>query len=64
MFLFAPSPRFFHDDMPSQLTAKIKTLEDAGSLSDVPAYLPRITQYGFRREEDLDKYDALDMAEQ
>ena len=45
--------------MLAQLTVRIKTLEDAGSLSDVP-----ITQYGFRREEDFDKYDALAMAEQ
>jgi len=34
-----------------------------GPLS-VPARLSRITQYGFRREEDFDKYDALAMAEQ
>ena len=30
----------------------------------VPVRLSRITQYGFRREEDFDKYDALAMAEQ
>ena len=47
--------------MLAQLTARIKTLEDASSLSDVPARLSRITQYGFRREED---FDALAMAEQ
>ena len=47
-----------------QLSTRIKTLEDAGSISDVPARLSRITQYGFRREEDFDKYDALAMAEQ
>ena len=40
----------------------IKTLEDAGN--DVPAHLSKITSYGFRREEDFDKYDALNMAEQ
>ena len=50
--------------MLAQLSARIKTLEDAGSLSDVPARLSRITQYGFRREEDFDKDDALAMAEQ
>lgn len=50
--------------MLAQLTARIKTLEDAGSLFDVPARLSRITQYGLRREEDFDKYDALAMAEQ
>ena len=55
---------FFQDDLLAQLTARIKSLEDAGSLSDVPARLSRITQYGFRREEDFDKYDALAMAEQ
>ena len=50
--------------MLAQLTARIKTLEDAGSLFDVPARLSRITQYGFRRVEDFDKYDSLAMAEQ
>ena len=66
MFLFMRSSRFFffQDDLLAQLTARIKSLEDAGSLSDVPARLSRITQYGFRREEDFDKYDALAMAEQ
>ncbi len=54
----------FQNDLLAQLTARIKTLEDAGSLSDVPAHLSKITQYGFRREEDFDKYDALAMAEQ
>ena len=55
---------FFQDDLLAQLTARIKSLEDAGSLSDVPARLSRITQYGFRKEEGFDKYDALAMAEQ
>ena len=64
MFLFTPSPRFFQRDMLAQLNARIKTLEDAGSLSDVPARLSRITEYRIRREEDFDKYDALAMAEQ
>jgi len=54
----------FRDDLLAQLTARIKSLEDAGSLSDVPARMARITQYGFRREGDFDKYDALAMAEQ
>lgn len=31
---------------------------------DVPALLSKITQYGFRREEDFDKYEALSLAEQ
>ena len=53
-----------HDDLLAQLIARIKSLEDAGSLSDVPARLASITQYGSRREEDFDKYDALAMAEQ
>ena len=65
MFLFMRCSRFFfQDDLLAQLTARIKSLEDAGSLSDVPARLSRITQYGFRREKDFDKYDALAMAEQ
>ena len=64
IFIHTRSPRFFQGDMLAKLTARIKTLEDAGSLSDVPARLSRITQYGFRREEDFDKYDALAMAEQ
>ena len=46
------------------MSARLKTLEDAASNSDVPAHLAKITQYGFRREEDFDKYDALAMAEQ
>ena len=50
--------------MLAQLTARIKTFEDSGSLSVSPARLSRITQYGFTREEDFDKYDALAMAEQ
>ena len=45
-----------------QLNERIKTSEDAGN--DVPAHLSKITSYGFRREEDFDKYDALNMAEQ
>ena len=44
------------------MAARIKTLEDAGN--DVPAHLSKITSYGFRRKEDFDKYDALNMAEQ
>ena len=39
MLLFTPSPRFFQDDLLAQLTARIKTLKDAGGLSDVPARL-------------------------
>ena len=31
---------------------------------DVPSVLTKITQYGFRREEDFDKYEALRLAEQ
>ena len=54
----------FQNNLLEQLTARIKTLEDAGSLTDVPARLSRITQYGFRREEDFDKYEALAMTEQ
>ena len=61
-FLFKLSFRFFQIDLLAQLNARIKTLEDAGN--DVPAHLSKITSYGFRREEDFDKYDALNMAEQ
>ena len=53
---------FFQVDLLAQLNARIKTLEDAGN--DVPAHLSKITSYGFRREEDFDKYDALNMVEQ
>ena len=53
---------FFQVDLLAQLNARIKTLEDAGN--DVPAHLSKITSYGFRREEDFDKYDALSLAEQ
>lgn len=49
-------------DLLAQLNARIKTLEDAGN--DVPAHLSKTTSYGFRKEEDFDKYDALNMAEQ
>ena len=49
-FYSRPPLSFFQYDMLAQLTAKIKTLEDAGSLSDVPARLSRITQYRFRRD--------------
>lgn len=48
----------------AHLAARIKTLEDATSAADVPSRLNKITQYGFRREEDFDKYEALAMAEQ
>ena len=61
-FLFKLSFRFFQIDLLAQLNARIKALEDAGN--DVPAHLSKITSYGFRREEDFDKYDALNMAEQ
>ena len=61
-FLFKLSCRFFQIDLLAQLNTRIKTLEDAGN--DVPAHLSKITSYGFRREEDFDKYDALNMAEQ
>ena len=61
-FLFKLSSRFFQLDLLAQLNARIKTLEDAGN--DVPAHLSKITSYGFRREEDFDKNDALNMAEQ
>ena len=61
-FLIKLSFRFFQIDLLAQLNARIKTLEDAGN--DVPAHLSKITSYGFRREEDFDKYDALNMAEQ
>ena len=63
-FLFKLSSRFFQVDLLAQLNARIKTLEDAGN--DVPAHLhvSKITSYGFRREEDFDKYDALNLAEQ
>ena len=50
--------------MLAQLTARIKTFEDADSLSDVPVRLSRISQSGFRREEDFDKCDPLARAEQ
>ena len=61
-FLFKLSFRFFQIDLLAQLNARIKTLEEAGN--DVPAHLSKIPSYGFRREEDFDKYDALNMAEQ
>ena len=61
-FLFKLSSRFFQVDLLAQLNARIKTLEYASN--DVPAHLSKITSYGFRREEDFDKYDALNMAEQ
>ena len=53
---------FFQVDLLPQLNARIKTLEDAGN--DVPAHLSKIISYGFRREEDFDKYVALTLAEQ
>ena len=62
IFLFKLSSRFFQVDLLAQLNARIRTLEDAGN--DVPAHLSKITSYGFRGEEDFDKYDALNMAEQ
>ena len=61
-FLFKLSSRFFQVELLAQLNARIKTLEDAGN--DVPAHLSKITSYGFRREEDFDMYDALNLAEQ
>ena len=60
-FQFKLSSRFFQVDLLAQLNARIKSLEDAGN--DVPAHLSKITSYGFRREEDFDKYHALNMAE-
>ena len=47
-----------------QLLARVRSLEDANNATAVPACLVKVTQYGFRREEDFDKYDALAMAEQ
>ena len=60
-FQFKLSSRFFQVDLLAQLNARIKSLEDAGN--DVPAHLSKITSYGLRREEDFDKYHALNMAE-
>ena len=55
---------YSQDDLLNQLSARIKSLEQANSATDVPARLSQITQYGFRREEDFDKYEALTMSEQ
>ncbi|KXJ17543.1 hypothetical protein AC249_AIPGENE14767 [Exaiptasia diaphana] len=52
------------NDPVALLTARVATLEEAATNVDVPTRLAKITQYGFRREEDFDKYDALSMAEQ
>ena len=48
----------------ASLAARIKSLEDAATAVDIPSLLTKITQYGFRREEDFDKYKALRLAEQ
>ena len=48
----------------ASLAARIKSLEDAATAVDVPSLLTKITQCGFRREEDFDKYEALRLAEQ
>ena len=44
--------------------ARIKSLEDAATAVDVPSLLTKITQDGFRREKEIDKYEALRLAEQ
>ena len=46
------------------LAARIKSLEDAATAVDVPSLLTKITQDGFRREKEIDKYEALRLAEQ
>ena len=48
----------------AQLLARVRSLEDANNATTVLARLVKITQYGFWREEDFDKYDTLAMAEQ
>jgi hypothetical protein len=43
---------------------RIKALEDAQSVASVESVLVKIANYGFRREEDFDKYEALRLVEQ
>jgi hypothetical protein len=43
---------------------RIKALEDAQSLASVESVLVKIANYGFHREEDFDKYEALRLMEQ
>ena len=47
-----------------QLLKRIKALEDAQSVASVESVLVKIANYGFRREEDFDKYEALRLVEQ
>ena len=56
--------RCLQADPVASLSARIKSLEDAATAVDVPSLLTKIPQYGFRREEDFDKYEALRLAEQ
>ena len=46
------------------LAIRIKSLEDAATAVDVPSLLTKITQDGFRREKEIDKHEALRLAEQ
>lgn len=54
------------NDVIAALTQRIKSLEYASSqtIPDVKGLLHKITNYGFRRPEDFDKYEALALAEQ
>ncbi len=58
LFFFPQVPRV------DQLLKRIKALEDAQSVASVESVLAKIAKYGFRREEDFDKYEALHLAKQ
>ena len=55
---------YSHNDPLAQLLARVRSLEDANNATTVPAHLVKITQYGFRREQDFEKYVAHATAEQ
>ena len=55
---------YSHNDPLAQLLARVRSLEDANNATAVPAHLVKITQYGFRREQDFEKYVAHATAEQ
>lgn len=59
-----PSSLYSQNDFLTQLSERIRSLEDASNAIAVPACLAKIMQYGFRREEDFDKYNGLAIAEQ
>lgn len=46
-----------------QLLGRIKALEDSQSVPTVDSLVSKIANYGFRREDDFDKYEALRLAE-